>query len=123
MNRAFLIYLAFFMGLIFLATPRGENFKPFLLIDRDIPKEDFAYYFWEHGIKIVLLHIIRSEAKEYRLFFNCIFWFQVIDLIDYWATYNSVWFWVGLFPVSCNTLGFVTLGLILFYDHLWRQWR
>lgn len=123
MNRAILVYVWFMLGLIFLATPRGQNFQPFFLSSMEIPKEDYFYYLWDYAGKIILFLIIAEESKEYVNYFWWMFRFQIFDTVDYMCTYNSVWFHVGLIPVSANTVGFVGLGLILLHDHLWRLWR
>lgn len=123
MNRALLVYIVFFMGMVFMATPRGVQFDPFLLSDRVIHVEDWFYYLWEHIIKIVLFYIVWKESTEYLKFFQFMYWFQWVDLIDYVLLYNEVWFYVGIVPISANTVGFVTAGIVLFHDHIWKLWK
>jgi hypothetical protein len=116
MNRAVLVYMTLFIGVAFLATPRGLKMDLFMLADREIHLEDYCYYLWQHGIMVVLFHVIHVEAKNYKLFFQCAFWYQVIDLLDYILNYNSTWFNVGAFPISCNTVSAIALGIILIYE-------
>lgn len=123
MNRAFLIYLTFFMGLIFMVTPRGVSKDLFLFSDRVIFVEDWFYYLWEHAIKLVLFYIVYKESTEYLNFFYGMYLFQWVDLVDYVLTYNEVWVYIGLVPISANTLGFLGLGMILLHDHLWKLWK
>lgn len=123
MNRAVLVYITLFMGLVFMATPRGERFDPFLLSDRVIHVEDWCYYLWEHVIKIVAFYIIWQESTEYRRFFQFIYYFQWVDLIDYLLLYNEIWFWIGVVPVSANVVGFVSAGIILLHEYVWRSWK
>lgn len=123
MNRAILVYITFVLGLVFLATPRGETFQPYLFSDRISHKEDYWYYLWEHACKIVLFKVIWDDSKEYQNFFKAMFWFQIIDTADYLLTYNEVWFHVIALPISANTVGFTALAGILLNDYLWRLWR
>lgn len=117
MKNALLVFLSLFISLIFLITPQGQYIDPFPFYDFRLYTEYYFYYLWEHVVILVLLHIISSEAREYRLFFTAVFWFQVLDLIDYCLTYNTAWGHIGRVPVTSNTLGAIILAGILIYEY------
>lgn len=66
---------------------------------------------------LTLYGIIANESVKYRLFFWSVFWFQVVDVIDYILTDNETWFKVGSIPITNNSVGAVILAGILFYDY------
>lgn len=116
MSRAILIYLTFFISTVFLITPVGPVWTPFLFSSRQIYVETYTYYLFEHLLLIVIFHVIHVESTKYQMFFRYMFWFQVFDMLDYMATYNSVWIDIGV-PLSANTLGCLVGGLILAYEY------
>lgn len=122
MSRAIFIYCTFFISVAFIATPIGPTWDPIWFSDHFAPQyknfdlhalhvEDYFYYLFEHLLLIMLFHVIHVDSKSYLSFYRYMFWFQVADAIDYMATYNSVWTYVGTIPVSMNTLG-CFIGLV-----------
>jgi hypothetical protein len=118
MSRAILVFLTFLLSVTFLMTPRGSTWTPIWFSDKELHVEDYFYYLWEHVIMIVLLHIIHVDSKKYLSFFRYMFWFQVADAIDFMATYNAIWFRIGVIPVSINTLGCLTGFIFLAHNKL-----
>ncbi len=117
MSRAYVIFLTFFICVAFTVTPQGGRIG-FLLSDHTVTAETYAYYLWEYAVKIVLFHVIHVESKTYVHFFRFMFWFQVADLADYILTYNDIWGYLGIFPISMNTVGAAIGGCFLLKEHL-----
>lgn len=116
MLRAVLIYLSFLLSILFLLYPFGKQIDLFLFSDNTMQFKSYIYYGSEHFLLILLAHIIHVEAKEFRLFCRCFFWYQVLDLTDWILTNNNVWFKIDGWPVSMNVVSAFVMGLILLYE-------
>lgn len=117
MSRALLIYMVIFIGTAFMFTPFGPKIQPFLLSDRQLYAETYAYYLWQHLVLILLFHVVQVEANKFIQFYRCMFWWQVMDMVDYLLTYNDVWLKIDGQPVlTMNILGAVVCGWFLAKD-------
>lgn len=121
MSKALLIFFTLIIGVVFIFTPKGIACSLFPFSDRVLHVESYAYYLWEHAIKIVFAHVVNVSATSYRLFFSAVFWYQVADAVDYLLTYNDVWFKIEWFPVSMNVVGCAVCGSILIFE-IWQHW-
>lgn len=108
------------MSVVFLATSRGDIVTPFPFSSKTLHMENYVYFLWEHAVRIVLFHVIHVESRSYQTFFKFMFWWQVIDTIDYLLTYNDIWFNIYYIPASANTVGFFIGALILGFQ-LWKK--
>lgn len=107
MGKPLLLLVTLFFGVTFLVIPPGmEPVDLFLFADQMITVQTWLYFAFEHLSLMALAFIIATEDIKYRTLVRTYFWIQVCHFVDYLLTYNSVWFHVGKFPVSMNTIGF-----------------
>lgn len=113
MSKLLLLFLTFVVGLIFLLPNDGPviNFYPFS--DMAITLTQHVYFIGEKLVLIILAGIIANEATEYRRATWIFFLLVVVDLVDFLCCYNSVWFYLGGFPVSMNIVKCIVFGLTI----------
>lgn len=104
------------MGMIFTVVPEGPRFDPFLFSNRILHVETWCYHLWEHVTFVLMALVIKTEVRDYRLFFDGFFWFLCIDLADYILTYNEAWYTIGRVEITWNIIGPILLGLTIMYD-------
>lgn len=125
MSRVVLLSLVMLFGAVFLIVPESNNapvFKLFPLNQRaEINVQTYVYFIYEHFRIMALCFIIASEARVFRLSCKTFFWLQVVDFFDYMATYNTVWFELGLLPVSMNLVMPALFGLVVIYELIKRN--
>ena len=121
MSKLVLLYLTFVVGLIFLLIPQAthtEDYFPFY--DIQMYRSTYIYFIIEKGILILLASIIANEATEYKnalwIFVGLLF----ADLIDYFLTYNTIWFRIQNFPISMNTVKATVFGGVILKE-LWKR--
>lgn len=130
--KAFLVLITFVMSVVFLAFESDRKIKPFPLYqkwehgqvtsrEREIKIENFVYYLNEYLILVVAFHIIKTEARKFRLFYRCVFYALCFDVADYLLTFNTEWFYMGDIPVSANIVIMIFVGLAFFYDVIWKD--
>lgn len=125
MSKVVLLSLVMLFGAVFLIVPESNNapvFKLFPLNQRaEINAQTYVYFIYEHFRIMALCFIIASEARVFRLSCKTFFWLQVVDFFDYMATYNTVWFELGLLPVSMNLVMPALFGLVVIYELIKRN--
>jgi len=129
--KAVLILITFLMSVVFIAFESERKIKPFPLYqkwedrrvvphEREIKVENYIYYLNEYLILVVAFHIIKTEARKFRLFYSCVFYALVFDVADYLLTFNTEWFYIGKIPMSANILIFIFVGAFFIYD-VWKD--
>lgn len=121
MSKLILLYLTFIVAVLFVLVPSNNIVVKFPLSDMTVSLEYYIYSIFERSILIVLCYIIASEATEYRSAIWIFFCLVVVDLVDFLLCYNSVWFYLGIVPVSMNIVkSFVFGGVIL--NEAWKKY-
>lgn len=115
MGKYFLLLLTLFFGVTFLLIPdslTAYSFFPFS--SQKLTFQTYLYFGFEHLTLMALAFIIAREETKYKYIAWAYLAIQSAHLIDYLLTYNSIWFYVGSFPVSVNTVGFGVFAWICF---------
>lgn len=121
MSKLFLLYSIFLAGFYFLIVPLTLEPKDyFLFSDVQIYLQTHVYFIIEKFILVVLAYVVASEATEYRGALWVFFWLLVADSVDYIFSYGAVWFTIGAFPVSMNTLKVVIFGGVILKE-IWMK--
>lgn len=114
MSKLILLYLTFVVGLVFLILPEQISTKDYFpLYDIQMYLSTYVYFILEKSILILLAAIIYTEATEYKNELRVFIFLLIFDLIDYFLTYNTIWFHIGEFPVSMNTMKCFLFGLTI----------
>lgn len=119
MNRThFLLGLIMVMGLIWEIVPQpdanAKTYDWFLFYDYAIAPQWYAYFTMQHLVVIVLSLIILDIVKT--LYSVPVKWFillQTGQLVDFWLTYNTTWFHIGVLPVTMNLTQIFIFGVVL----------
>jgi|LakMenEpi03Aug12_release.lakeMendotaPanAssembly.Ray.scaffolds.fasta_scaffold567722_1 hypothetical protein len=116
LSIALIFYLL--LGVLFLIAPNnGFDSNPIpLRPDLELTKQTWIYYFCEH-LATVLLSFCLYRVTRYEIA-KVFVLIQVIDIIDYVITYNSVWFHFGSVEFSCNTFKMIVLSLFIVKNEL-----
>lgn len=115
MGKYLLLLLTLFFGVTFLVIP--DNFTPYSFFPFSAQKltfQTYLYFGFEHLTLIALAYIIAREETKFKHIAWAYLIVQSAHLIDYLLTYNSIWFFIGSFPVSINTVGFGVFTVICF---------
>lgn len=121
MSKLLLLYLTFIVGLVFLLIPDAVHTKDFFpFYDIQMYPKTYIYFILEKSILIILAVIIANEETQYKEALRIFVGLLCFDLIDYFLTYNTVWFHVGIFPVSMNTTKSLIFGLVIIRE-LWKR--
>jgi len=122
MNKILLLFLTFIFGLLFLLLPPAiESRDWFLFSDVKLTYQTHIYFICEKLVVIMLAWIIAAEETKYKGSCKVFFWLIVADLLDYLLTYSSVWFLVGVFPVSMNVTKAFIFGFIVVREWIKQQ--
>lgn len=114
MSKLILLYLTFVVGLVFLVLPEQISTKDYFpLYDIQMYLSTYVYFILEKSILILMAAIIANEATEYQQEIRIFVWLLVIDLVDYFLTYNTAWFHFGEFPISMNVVKCFVFGLTI----------
>lgn len=120
MSKLILLGLVMLFGSVFLIVPENNNPPVFKLFPLNraaaISVQLYVYFIYEHFRIMALCLIVASEARVFHLSCKAFFWLQVVDFFDYMATYNIVWFQLGLLPVSMNLVMPAVFWLVVIYD-------
>ena len=121
MSKVVLLGLTILFGAVFLVIPESNNAPTYELFPfRDgaqINLQTYVYFIFEHFGWVALSFIVASEARTFKLSCKTFFWLQVADFVDYLLTYNTVWFHLGLLPISMNLAKVVIFGCVVFYEY------
>jgi len=74
----------------------------------------YFYYIFEHLGMIILSYIAAAEERIYQFEAKVFFFLMCAGLVDFILTYNSVWFHVGILPISMNILSTSIFGIVIF---------
>lgn len=113
MSKLLLLFLTFVFGLVFVIIPQTEPRDWFLFSEMKLTLATHMYFICEKLVLIVLAYIIAAEERNYRRAVQIFFWLLVVDLVDYFLTYGSIWFKLGGFPVSMNTVKVIIFGIVI----------
>ncbi len=100
LGMAYMVFGDDFTAMIGFPFHKGETYL-----------QSWVYCIGEHLGLIILSLIILFEAKKYRFAFTVFLGYQVMDLLDFLLTDNSVWFSLGSLPISMNTLGITIFAM------------
>jgi len=119
MDLKIFILIILFVRMAFVLIPLGPIIDPFPFAEQRIYAESYAYYLNEHLAWILISYILMVEVPKHRPFFKVFLIINVLDMVDYLLSYNSIWFKVGTIPISFNVVSFGVLALILVSE--WRR--
>ena len=121
MSRVILLGIVILLGAVFLVVPESNNAPTFAMFplkpDATIAIQFYVHFVFEYLGWIALSFIVASEARTFKLSCKTFFWLQVADFVDYLLTYNSVWFHLGLLPISMNLAKVLVFGVVVFYEY------
>lgn len=125
MSREFkvllIVYCSFLVTMLFSLIPKSdEKFDLFLLYDKQISMQSYAYYFCEHISKTMIFYALWMAYQRVEL--RIVFFMEVIDLIDFVIIYNETWFKVLGFSLEYNDIKLVIVA-ILIIQVLWKPQR
>ena len=104
-----LLLTTMFFGMVFLLVPDNSNsMVTFPLTGNAIYAQSWIWYIGEHLTLITLAVIIASERN---FVFRIFAFYQILDMIDFILTGNTVWTTVLGLPVSMNTSGVIIFAL------------
>lgn len=119
-SRVILLALIMLFGAVFLIVPESNNAPVFRLfpLNRagEINVQTYMHDVFGHVQLMALSYMVAAESRIYRLSCIAFFWLQVADFLDYLANYNTLWFHLGLLPVSMNLLMPAVFGLVWIYE-------
>ena len=122
MSKAILLAMVMLFGAVFLVIPANNNPPTYALFPLNrgatISVQAYVYFIFEHFQLMALCYIIASEAITYRLTCRAFFLLQVADFFDYMATYNTIWFNLGLLPISMNLVGVAIFMFVVLYERI-----
>jgi hypothetical protein len=129
--KAFLIVITFVMSVLFMAVDSGRTCKPFpfyqkwedgevISRQKQIKAEIYVYHLNEYLILIVAFHIIKTDVKKFKTFYQCVFYSLCFDVVDYMLTYNTEWIYIGWLPISANIL-IMSLICVAFIFDVWKD--
>jgi hypothetical protein len=123
MDKLRLLFLTLVLGLVFYIVPNTQPRDFFPFYDIVMGLKTYVYLALEKFILIVMGYIIASESTKYREALWVFFWLLVIDLIDYFLTYNTAWFKVDWFPVSMNMVKVFVFGFVVARIVIIEKWN
>ena len=113
-----LLFVTLIIGMVFLSISDGDSgIIGFWFVDYKIRFQDWTYFLGDHLIKIILAYVILAEAVKWRTALKAFLLIQVLDMVDYLATFNTKWFIVNGFEVSFNVLASVVFALVIVYEY------
>lgn len=125
MNLKFFILFILLMGVVFTIIPDAGADAPkydfFLLYQKKVSVVVLVYHLMEHVAWIMIAYAMVVEIPKHRPFLNAFLLVQIGDVIDYFLTYNNEWFFIGLIPVSYNTVSFLFIALVYLNESGWMR--
>lgn len=104
-----LLLTTMFFGMVFLLVQDNSTAKiTFPLTGDSIYAQTWIWYLGQHLTFIILSIIIASERN---LVFRIFALYQILDMLDFILTGNTVWTTVLGLPVSMNTTGVIIFAL------------
>lgn len=124
MNVKFFILFILLMGVVFTIIPDAGADAPkydfFMLVPKKVSVIVLIYHLMEHVAWIMVSYAMMMEIPKHRPFLNAFFIVQIGDVIDYFLTYNTEWFFIGMIPISYNTVSFLFIALVYFNESRWK---
>ena len=106
-------------SLVFMVIPDDSTVMiGFPLFAGRLHLQSWLWYVGEHIGLITLSWLVLTGAKKYKFAFTIFFAYQIADLIDFVLRDNSIWFSVGVVPVSMNTFGITIFALSVIKSYL-----
>lgn len=113
-----LLFITLIIGMVFLSISEGDTgMIGFWFVDYEVRFQDWTYFLGDHLIKIILAYLILSESVKHRLALKTFLLIQILDMVDYMATFNTKWFSVGGFDVSFNIVACVIFTSAIVYEY------
>lgn len=116
MKLGIYLYLVILSGVIFevVQAQEGGLVQPFLLKDYSLHVSSFVYYALETS-KYIALAVIPYffRLNHYLTVYICL---EILDLIDYFLTANTEWFYFHDMPVTFNFVQVLVFTMLLTYD-------
>jgi hypothetical protein len=82
-----------------------QTFKMFPYSDVMITRQTYFWFFCFYAIQIIVVASWYYKFEEYRLIFGAWFIFQVLEVSEYYFTYNEPHFWIWLDRKEENRIG------------------
>lgn len=112
-----LLFVCLIIGMVFLSISDGDTgMIGFWFVDYQIRFQDWTYFLGDHLIKIILAYVIFAESIKYRLALKAFLWIQILDTLDYLATFNTKWINVG-YGITFNSIASVIFAFIIVYEY------
>lgn len=115
-----LIFASLVLREMFLLFPEDPYlFDPFPLADIQINTQLYAYFAFFYIAMALIAWAFLILMPSYSFILTAWFFLQIVEVVDYFLTYNTAWFHVGNFGVSITIVKFTILaGLII---HRWTR--
>lgn len=116
MYKLILLGVVILMGLVFNVIPSNTEPKDWFPFYDGIKltAQWYWYYIFEKSGWIILSYMLATEERKFRLELRTFFWIQVIQLADFFLTYNTTWFHIGIIPISMNIVATTIFGILIF---------
>jgi len=98
-----------------IIIPRKEAVDWFLLSDASCTLQEAVYYFFDHVAWCYTFYFLYHELPSFYNPLRIYFFVLVIDFADFVLTYNSVWFHIGVIPISWNVLQWIFVVYAIIY--------
>jgi hypothetical protein len=100
--------------LLRLLLPNSEaEIQPFLYSTISISWESYLYFACFYVSMMLIAWAFLCVIPEYHTILTVWFFLQGIELFDYFLTYNTPWFYIGILGVSITLIKFIILGFLI----------
>jgi hypothetical protein len=97
------------------------TFDAYPFHDMRVTRQTYFYFAFQYGAMLIFIFVFVHLVNDYKEFFHIWFVLQLIELIDYFLTYNTAWFKVGDISVGITLIKLVTLTLTILFGWIYSQ--
>lgn len=81
----------------------------------EISVQSYAYFAFYYISMALIAWAFLILMPSYENILTAWFFLQCAEVIDYFLTYNTVWFYVGNFGISITVVKFSILAILIIY--------
>lgn len=81
----------------------------------EISVQSYAYFAFYYISMALIAWAFLILMPSYETILTAWFFLQCVEVIDYFLTYNTVWFYVGNFGISITVLKLSILAILIIY--------
>jgi len=111
------LLIASLLGLLFMVIRDDSTaMVGFLFKDNQMFLQAWIWFTGKHHAKVIILSLLLYQYIRSLPMFVFLIW-EILEMVDFFLTANSVWFHLGLVPVSMNTVGITAFCLALLKEY------